>query len=141
MSEVPFTRHVATPDGLSVDQAKVCAIQEMSPSEDVAAIQRLLGLAQYLSKFLSHLSDMTNPLRELTQKDVEWVWDQPQQALDTLKKAVMSTPVLRYYNMNKEVTIQCDTSQSALGAALMQNGQPFTYSSRALTPRYTQIEK
>ena len=64
-------------------------------------------------------------------------------ALDTLKKAVASTPVLRYYNLADEVTIQCDASQSILGAALMQNGQPVAYAPRALTPpetRYAQIE-
>ncbi len=71
---------------------------------------------------------MTKPLRELTQKDVEWTWDQPQQeSLNTLKRAVMSTPVLRYYNLKEEVTIQCDASQSGLGAALMQNGQPVAF--------------
>ena len=52
--------------------------------------------------------------------------------------------MLRYYNLADEVTIQCDASQSGLGAALMQNGQPVAYASRALTPpetRYAQIEK
>ena len=52
MSEVPFIGHVATPEGLCVDPAKVRAIKEMPPPEDIAGIQRLLGLAQYLSKFL-----------------------------------------------------------------------------------------
>ena len=53
------------------------------------------------------------PLRELTQKDVDWVWDHPQQtALDTLKKAITNTPVLQYYNLKEEVTLQCDASQS-----------------------------
>ena len=40
--------------------------------------------------------------------------------------------------------IQCDSSQSGLGAALIQNGHPIAYSSRALTEtesRYAQIEK
>ena len=40
--------------------------------------------------------------------------------------------------------IQCDSSQSGLGAALIQNGHPIAYSSRALTEtesRYVQIEK
>ena len=56
----------------------------------------------------------------------------------------MSTPVLRYYNLQEEVTIQCDASQFGLGAALLQKGQPVAYASRALTDaetRYSQIEK
>ena len=145
LPEVPFIGHVATADGLRVDPKKVQAIMEMPPPCDVAAIQRLLGLAQYLSKFLPHLSDITKPLRELTQKEVTWAWEGPQeQALEELKKAVSSTPVLRYYNLQEEVTLQCDASQSGLGAALLQNGQPVAYTSRALTPtetRYAQIEK
>ena len=113
---------------------KVQAIMEMPQPDDVAAIQRLLGLAQCLSKFLPHLSDI-KPLRELTQKDTEWTWGPAQQnALETLKKAVSSTPVLRYYNLQVEVTLQCDASQSGLGAAMLQNGQPVAYASRALAP-------
>lgn len=126
--DIPFIGHVATAEGLCVDPAKVCAIQEMPRPTDVAAVQRLL---QYLSTFLPHLSDMTKPLRELTQKDVEWTWDQPQkQAFASLKTAVTSTPVLQYYNLDEEVTIQCDASQFGLGAALMQKGQLVAYASR-----------
>ena len=145
MQEVPFIGHIASSEGLRVDPYKVQAIMKMPPPTDVAAVQRLLGLAQYLSKFLPHLSDITKPLRELTQKDTEWVWEQAQQdALAALKQSVSSTPVLRYYSLDKEVTLQCDASQSGLGAALMQNNQPVAYASRALTPtetRYVQIEK
>ena len=63
--------------------------------------------------------------------------------MEALKKAVSSTPVLRYYNL-EEVTLQCDASQSGLGAALLQNGQPVAYASRALSAaetRYAQIKK
>ena len=145
MQKVPFIGHVATDKGLCVDPHKVQAITEMPPPTDVAAVQRLLGLAQYLSKFLPHLSDMTKPLRDLTLQDTAWVWDHPQQeALEALKKAASSTPVLRYYNLKEKVTLQCDASQSGLGAVLMQNGQPVGYTSRALTlteSRYAQIEK
>ena len=145
VKEVPFIGHVATDKGLCVDPAKVRAIVEMPPPSDVTGIQRLLGMIQYLSKFLPCLSDMTKPLRDLTQKDAEWVWDQPQQkSLETIKQAVTSTPVLRYYSLQEEVTLQCDASQHGLGAALMQNGQPVAYASRALTSaetRYALIKK
>ena len=93
MHEVPFIGHIATKDGLSVDPCKVQTIVDMPPPKDVSAIQLLLGLTQYLSEFLPHLSDITKPLRELTQKDTAWTWDHMhQQALDDLKKAVTNTP-------------------------------------------------
>lgn len=52
--------------------------------------------------------------------------------------------ILKYYNIQEEVTLQCDASQSGLGAAMMQNGQPVAYALQALTlmeTRYAQIEK
>ncbi|PFX11501.1 Retrovirus-related Pol polyprotein [Stylophora pistillata] len=144
-SEVLFIGHVASDKGLQVDPAKVRAMTEMLVPTDKAAVQRLLGLAQYLAKFLPHLSDITKPLRDLTQRDVDWVWGSTHQAaFEKLKEAVTKTPVLRYYNFKEEVTLQCDASQSGLGATLMQQGQPVAYASRAPTPaetRYAQIEK
>ena len=72
----------------------------------------MLGLAQYLTKFLPRLASITRPLQELIQKVVAWTWDHVQQAaLDALKVAATSTPVLRYYNLNEEVTLQCDASR------------------------------
>ena len=145
--KVPFIGHIATGEGLQVDPAKVKAIYEMPPLTDVAAMQRLLGFVQYLSKFLSHFADIiTKLLRELTQRDMEWVWDEPQEnGLQALKTAVTRTPILMYYNTQEEVTLQCDASQLGLSAALLQQGQPVAYTwSHALTStetRYAQIEK
>lgn len=127
---VSFIGHVATDTGLRVDPAKVKAIVEMPAPTDKTGVQRLLGLAQYLSKFLPHLSDLTKPLRELTQKEIEWCWGETQEnAFRQLKEAVTRTQVLRYYNVKEPVTIQCDASQTGLGAALLQNGQPVAYAS------------
>ena len=140
--EVRIIGHVATSDGLGIDPTMVKAIIDMPNLTDVPGVQRLFGLAQYLAKFLPHLSDTT---RDLTRNDAEWIWEISQQnAPHTLKKAVASTPVLRYYNLADEVTIQCDASQSGFGTALMQNRQTVAYASRVLTPpetRYAQIER
>lgn len=143
--EVPFIGHIATARGLAADPKKIRAIAEMPAPTDRAGVQRLLGLAQYLTKFLPKLSDLIKPLRDLTKKDIAWSWDCPQQdAFRKLKQAVASTPVLKYYDVKAEVTLECDASQSGLGAAMKQNGQPVAYASRALTPteqNYAQIEK
>ena len=68
MPEIPFIGHVATGEVLRVDPRKVRAITEMLRPTDVPSVQRLLGMTQYLAKFLPHLSDMTKALRELTSR-------------------------------------------------------------------------
>ncbi|PFX13394.1 Uncharacterized protein K02A2.6 [Stylophora pistillata] len=53
-------------------------------------------------------------------------------------------PVLQYFDVSKNVTIQCDASQYGIGATLLQEGQPVHYANRALTSteqNYAQIEK
>ena len=54
--------YIATSEGLCVDPSKVAAIVEMPVPTNTAAVQRLLGMAQYLSKFLPHVSQLTKPL-------------------------------------------------------------------------------
>ena len=41
-------------------------------------------------------------------------------------------PVLAYYDVDKEMTIQCDASKEAVGAVLLQEGRPVAYASRKL---------
>ena len=72
--EIPFIGHIATDRGLHADPNKVKAITEMPSPTDVAGIEHLLGMSQYLAKFLPHLADITKPLRELTHEEVEWTW-------------------------------------------------------------------
>ena len=57
---------------------------------------------------------------------------------------VTTAPELKYYDVTKPMTIQCDASSVGLGATLMQEGQPIAFSSRALSipeQGYAQIEK
>ena len=88
---------------------------------------------------------MSHPLRQLTVKNAEWIWsDSQEKAWNDIKRAITQAPVLRYYSLNDEVTLQCDASDTGLGAALLQLQQPVSFSSRALTQtetRYAQIEK
>jgi predicted aspartyl protease len=145
LQEVPFIGHVISRDGLKPDPEKIIAVVDMPLPTDVKATQRLLGFVNYLSKFLPNLSDLCEPLRKLTVKDVLFEWTESHtQAVNRIKEAVTAYPVLRYFDPNKEVTLQVDASQTGLGAALLQEDQPVAYASRALTDtetRYAQIEK
>ena len=69
MKEVPFIGYVATGEGLRADPSKVRVIREMPRPENLAGVQRILGVSQYLSKLLPRLSDFTKPLRDVTRQD------------------------------------------------------------------------
>ena len=65
-------------------------------------------------------------------------------AMTKLKKLVTTALVLVYYDPTKELTIQCGVSSTGLDSALMQEGKPLAYASRALSDTevdYAQIEK
>lgn len=117
----------------------------MPPPVDVKGVQRLVGLVNYLAKFYEHLSDDCEVLRQLTHKDSLWEWSVVQDsAFRRLKEKMTQVPALKYYEPKIELTLQCDASETGLGAALTQNGRPVVYRSKALTlteKRYAQIEK
>ena len=143
--EVPFMGHVFTRNGLKVDPGKVKAVTNMPRPEDVEGVQRLNGFVNYLAKFLPQLSSVMAPIRRLTRKDSQWQWAEEQEkALEEIKRLVTTAPVLGYYDPTSELEIQCDASQTGLGATIMQGGRPIAYASRSLTDtetRYAQIEK
>ena len=145
MTEVPYIGHLLTREGRHVDPKKVEAIEKIPEPDDAKAVQRLLGLVNYLGKFAPHLSDILEPLRRPMDKGTEWCWlNIRQQAFDRMKKALTSTTVLQYYDVKKPVCVQCDASDGGLGAGLLQDGLPVVYASRALTAterKYAQIEK
>ena len=75
-------------------------------------------------QLLIRLSEVTQPLKDLTQlTNGQFIWsEQHDKAFDEVKKLVANYPVLKYYDINDEVTIQCDASKQGLGATLLQNG-------------------
>ena len=143
--EVQFHGHVFTRDGLKTDPEKVRAVVDMPRPTDKAGVQRLLGMVNYVSKFIPNTSDLTSPLRQLLHQDVEWHWEeQHETGFKKVKEALALSPVLGYYDAKKELTLQVDASSTGLGAALIQEGQPIAYASKTLTPtqqNYSQIEK
>lgn len=137
--------HLLTSEGIRPDPAEVQAITEMPKPKDMKAVQRFVGFVTYLAKFVPHLSETIEPLCRLTTKDAVWTWQSQQEdAFQKVANQITNQPVLKYYDVNKELTMQCDASDVGLGAALLQDGMPVVYASRALSQteqRYAQIEK
>ena len=104
-NEIRYLGHRISKDGLKPDPDKVKAIVNMKPPSDVAEIQRLAGMVNYLAKFLRGLSDAMKPIRYLTNKDVEWEWGKKQDdAFKKVKKLVAEATVRTIILRPREVT-------------------------------------
>lgn len=145
LPKVKFMGHIISSEGIEPDSSNVDAILAIEPAKNRSEVLRILGLAKFFSKFIPNLSDITKNLRNLTRKDVEFVWTMSHdQELDQLKYLVTHSPTLKIFNPQSDITIQCDASSEGLGTVLLQNGHPISFASRTLSKaekRYAQIEK
>lgn len=48
-------------------------------------------------------------------------------------------PALKYYELDKDLVIQCDASDGGLGAALLQDGRPLAYATEPFRLRRTML--
>ena len=134
-TSVTFFGTVYDKDRAHPDPKKVEAIHKMPPPEEPQELQKFLGMTTYLSLFIPSLSTFTAPLRELLWKDSEFTWnDSYQEAFNAVKQMVCKDTTLRYFDSQNPVVIQVDASQKGLGAALLQDGHPVAFASKALTP-------
>lgn len=145
VNEITFLGHKMTNNGLKVDEEKLKAITCLQPPSDKKALQRILGMFNYLSKFIPNYSDLTKPLRNLLKKDALFYWDENlSKNFEIIKTKLVKAPTLAIYDPNKEIRLSVDASSVGLGAVVLQNGKPLAYASKALTEtqqRYAQIEK
>ena len=150
LPSVEYLGHTISAEGLHPTSEKIKAIQDAPTPRDVPQLRSFLGLLNYYSKFLPHLSSMLAPLYQLLQKTKSWTWGKAQAtAFQQAKKALTSAEVLTHYDPDRDLILDCDASPYGVGAVLshcLQDGQmkPIAFASRSLTPaekKYSQLDK
>ena len=144
-TEIPFMGHLITSAGIKPDPEKISAIQNMPSPTDVPAVRRLCGTVQYLARFIPNLAQHTEPLRRLTKKSSVWNWtSECDEAVAKIKHLIAEDCKLAYFDVNKDLHLQVDSSKDGVGCFLHQDGRPVEYASKTLTEtqkRWAQIEK
>lgn len=142
---VKFFGHILTDHGLEPDESKVAAIRNMPTPTSKKEVLCFLGMITYLSRYIKNLSYEAKNLRQLTYKDAIWKWSDAEEAeFQKLKDIISDLKSLKYFEMNKPITMECDASSEGLGVVIYQEKQVIAYASRTLTKtekRYAQIEK
>ena len=139
--KLPILGHVIKAgEGCIPDPEKVEAMLDMAPPDSITLLKSLLGAAGYLSKYIPEYASIVSPLREMddgrpgyTDISGEW-YDHRLRALEAVKAALTTAPVLAAPDFSKPWILLTDCSDNTMGACLAQldeNGveRPVAYAS------------
>ena len=142
--------HHITENGVLPDPAKVEAILEFPQPESKTALQRFMGMVNYLNTFCSNLSAVAHPLFVLSRPDTLYQWTpEHTSAFMATRQLIADSPCLAFFDLRKPVTLQVDASDFGLAGALLQPDstgklRPVAYKSCQLKPNeilWAKIEK
>jgi hypothetical protein len=90
-------------------------------------------MASYYRRFIPNFSKISKPITELLKNQVKFVWSlECEEAFQTLKKLLTTTPILAQPDIEKSFDVYYDASGTGIGCVLMQEGRVIAYASRQL---------
>ena len=88
------------------------AIVNLPRPANVAEVRSFIGMATYYCNFLEHYSHVKKPLTQLTKKESVFKWGSEQEeAFQTIKRMLVSAPVLREPDWERPFILHTDWSK------------------------------
>ena len=157
--EILWFGNIFSKQGMSPDPEKVKMIKSWPAPADKAAVKSFLQTAQFCSVFMRPgrgrtYSDVTRPLRKLTNWKVKFVWSKEcEDSFQELKDLLCSDKVMASYELNRKTRLYVDHGPGGVAGTVAQQHEvtdtmekawrPNNHSSRALTSteqRYSKVE-
>ena len=126
-----------TPAGILPNPEKIKSVLRVNSLKDVSEVRAFLGLAGYFRRFVRDFSKIAAPLTNLITAE-QFAWTTScDEALESLKRSLVSPPILAHPDFDLPFSIWVDASHVAVGAVLMQKQQGknrvIAYASQSLT--------
>ena len=135
--EAEYLGHVVSAEGRRPHPRNLKAVREMKEPTNVTQIQSFVGLCNYYAPYIPDYVQKVEPLTRLIKTGIVFRWTEEQQeAFDSLKLSLCSSPLLRFPDFDKPFLIQTDACGYGIGAVLTQTFEdgehPILYLSRSL---------
>ena len=113
--------HRISNKGIEVDREKLEVIEKLPPPTTVKGIRNFLGHADFYRKFIKDFSKISKPLCSLLEQNRAFEFTKEcQEAFVTLKKALITVPIIVALDWSLPFELMCDASDFAVGAVLGQ---------------------
>ncbi|XP_062074990.1 uncharacterized mitochondrial protein AtMg00860-like [Humulus lupulus] len=113
--------HRISNKGIEVDRAKLEVIEKFPPPTTVKGIRSFLRHAGFYRRFIKDFSKISKPLCSLLEHNRAFEFTKEcQEAFVTLKKALITAPIIVAPDWSLPFELMCDASDFAVGAVLGQ---------------------
>ena len=123
VNTVDFLVHRLEEGLIGLHEDNVTKIRDAPRPTTKKQIRSFMGLAGYYRDFIPNFAALAAPLSDLTRKGqpnkVEW-GEAQEKAYQSIKATLTKEPVLRLPDPGKTYFLQTDSSDSGIGAVLMQ---------------------
>jgi len=142
--KVKFLRSIVSGKGIELDPEKVQAVAKWPTPRNVTEVRAFVALASYYRQHIRSFAEIARPLHELTKKNQQFYWKEPQEgAFQKLKQALTSAPLLAMPIDGGGYVLDTDANNFSMGCVLQQwqDGElkVIGYASKAFSepePRY-----
>ena len=122
---VKYLGHIISEDGIRPDSAKIKAVEDFPAPTSRTLVKKFLGMTSYYRRFVPNYASIVKPLTQLTKirgqpKIFQWN-EEAQRAFEHLKMSLLTEPVLRLPDFDRNFVVYTDASDYGLGAVLAQN--------------------
>ena len=107
----------------------------------IKGVQGFLGFCNFYRRFITEYGRITRPLNALMYKGTIYKWiEQCQQAFEQLKQAMLTAPILCYYDPDLPTIVETDASNGVVAGVLSQQDpqtklwHPVAFFSKTMQP-------
>lgn len=104
-----------------MDPKKVNAVRDQPTPKNVKDVQSFTRFCNYYQRFIRDYSKIATPLYRFTKKGQPFQQDIPtEKSFQKLKRLILQEPILKTFDLEKEVIVETDASDFAIRARLYQ---------------------
>jgi transposase InsO family protein len=119
---VRYLGHLLSKDGIYPDPKKVEAVRTYPQPKNQKEVRSFLGLVGFYRKYIHQFALKADSLHKLLRKDAKFVFDDEcVHSFNTLRTALINSPILALPNFNRPFIITTDASTASIAYVLSQN--------------------